>query len=364
MFETLYTQSMTRPAKRPLSRAITAENPYGEPGKGGMAASDLGVSRKGRPCIPIASGETAVLMDMKGQGVIRHIWITVTDKTPNDLYALRNLILRMYWEDEDTPSVEAPLGDFFLNGFGAKCDVNSLPMVVNPHGAMNCYLPMPFFSRARITIENQQDDPIEHFFFQIDYTLEALPEDAYHFHAQFRRERITQLTRDYTILDQVKGPGVYVGTFLALTALERFWWGEGEVKFYLDGDEQFPTICGTGMEDYFGGSWAFSRMRDGIFQEICFSTPFMGFPQFIRESETEGGRFDTAMPPNRGMYRWHLPDPVYFDKDIRVTLQQIGLSDKGLFERQDDIATVAYWYQQEPHAPFPALPDKAARRPR
>lgn len=354
-------------AKYGKSRAINAENPYGEKGKGGMTASPLGPSRKGAPCIRgLAPGSVTTLAMVEGPGVIQHIWITVTDRTQLDYFVLRDLVLRIYWDGEEAPSVESPLGDFFCCGFARGCAVNSLPIVVNPTRGMNCYFPMPFRSRVKVTIENQHGVEVPAFFYQIDYCLvDELPEDVTYFHAHWKRERLTQKQVDYTILDQVKGKGHYVGTYLALTTLERYWWGEGEVKFYLDGDEEYPTICGTGTEDYFGGAWSHASQVDGCTVEETYSTPFMGYPYYSRHDT--GVHFpyhnDDTMP-QRGFYRWHIMDPVLFDDDIRVTIQQIGTCHKGNFERSDDVASVAYWYQSEPHRPFAPLMEKEERWPR
>ena len=349
------------------SRAINQENPTGEKGRGGMAASALGPSRKGSPCIPLLrANETATLADIHGAGVIRHIWITVTDKTPAGRFVLRDLVLRMYWDGEEAPSVEAPLGDFFLNGFSSSYSVQALPIVVNPLRGMNCYLPMPFANGARITVENQHGGDIQGFFYQIDYTeLDRPPEDAGRLHAQWRRERLTELGRDYVLVDGIRGRGHYVGTFLALQTLERGWWGEGEMKFYLDGDECYPTICGTGAEDYFGGAWSFGgKDAQGRTLERTFCTPFLGYPFYSRDDAYQNDFFLSECPPMRALYRFHVPDPILFEHDLRVTLQQIGASERGLFERQDDVSSVAYWYQTEPHQAFPALPGADARVPR
>ncbi len=353
--------------KNGQSRAINAENPTGEKGKGGMASSDLGPSRKGSPCIPeIKPGETVTLAKINGCGVIRHIWMTVTDRTEKDCFVLRDLVLRIYWEDEKTPSVESPLGDFFCCGFGRDCAVQSMPIVVNPARGFNCYFPMPFRKRARITLENQHDAPIPAFFYQIDYTLyDELPDDISYFHAQWRRERLTELKKDYTILDGVKGKGHYVGTYMALATLERYWWGEGELKVYLDGDTDYPTICGTGTEDYFGGAWSFASAKDGETTENTYCTAYLGYPYFSRNDPRSANPYhmsDTVT--ERGFYRWHITDPILFDSDIRVTIQQIGISRNGMFERQDDVSSVAYWYQTLPHQPFAPLPPKEERRPR
>ena len=211
------------------SRSINWENRTGEKGKGGMAAGDLGPSRKGSPCIPLVrAGETVTLAEMDGPGIIRHIWITVTDRTSDrNRYVLRDLVLRMYWDGEENPSVESPLGDLFCCGFGVSYPVNSLPVAVNPTRGFNLYFPMPFRKKARITLENQCDEDVHAFFYQVDYCLtEELPEDTGYFHAQWRRQRLTEKGKDYVILDGVKGRGQYVGTYLALTALERYWYAQ------------------------------------------------------------------------------------------------------------------------------------------
>lgn len=353
---------------RGKSRAINAENPRGEKGRGGMTASPLGPSRKGSPCLKdIAPGQTVILGEIEGCGIINHIWITVDSKTSDaDCYVLRDLVLRMYWDDEEVPSVETPLGDFFCCGFARECVVNSVPIAVVPARGMNCYFPMPFRRKARITLENQHDAAIPAFFYQIDYCLyDTLPENMAYFHAQWRRQRLTELQKDYVIVDGIKGSGQYVGTYVALTTLERYWWGEGEVKFYIDGDEEYPTICGTGMEDYFGGSWSFASQVDGKTVENTYCTPYLGYPYYSRHDELVHNPYhNDDCPPMRGFYRWHLPDPIYFENDLKVTLQQIGVCYKGLFERQDDVASVAYWYQTEPHQAFAELPDKKYRWPR
>lgn len=349
------------------SRAINAENPTGEKGRGGMAASNLGVSRKGSPCLTIKSGEETLLADINGTGVINHIWMTVTNKTSEgDCFVLRDLVLRIYWDQEETPSVEAPLGDFFCLGFGASYTVNSYPIVVNPLRGMNCYFPMPFGKQARITVENQHVRDIGGFFYQVDYCLyDSLPENTGYFHARWRRENPTIIGKDYTILDQVQGRGQYVGTFMALQTLERYWWGEGEIKYFIDGDTEYPTICGTGMEDYFGGAWSFARHENGNTVETTYNTPFLGYPYYSSQDDIiKHPCHNSDCPPMRSFYRWHLPDPIYFEEDLRVTIQQIGVSHNGLFERSDDVSTVAYWYQLEPHHPFPALPERKLRIPR
>ncbi len=349
------------------SRAINAENPSGAKGAGGMACSKLGPSRKGSPCIPlIKQGETITLAHIRGAGVIRHIWCTVTDQTPAGRYVLRDLVLRVYWDGEDTPSIQTPLGDFFANGFARGYAVNSQPIAVNPKRGMNCFFPMPFGSEAIITLENQHGGDVPGFFYQIDYTeLDTPPENTGRFHAQWRRQRLTALGQDYAIVEGIQGRGHYVGTFVALQTLERGWWGEGEVKFFLDGDSQYPTLCGTGAEDYFGGAWSFGgKDAQGNTQEQTFCTPYMGYPFYARDDNFHNDYFHSECPPMRAFYRFHIPDPVLFETDLRVTLQQIGVNELGLFERQDDVSSVAYWYQTEPHAPFAPFPDAQSRWPR
>lgn len=335
------------------SRSITAENPEGRVGAGGKAASDLGKSRKGRPAITVESDETVTVAAIDGPAIIRHIWITTPHETPTQPYPFRNLILRMYWDGEVEPSVEVPLGDFFCNGHGIPCTVDAAPIVVAPTGGFNTYFPMPFREQATVTLESDHPDDAT-VFYQVDY--EEVPDvgnDVAYFHSQWRRENPTTPGEDYTILDGVAGEGHYVGTFLSWTALEEGWWGEGEVKIYIDGDDDFPTICGTGTEDYVGGAWCFVDPETG--EPQTYSTATLGYPLF----DDTGGR-----PPRHGLYRFHVPDPIRFREDLAVTVQVIGHDSSGLYERSDDIASVAYWYQREPHEPFPEFPDRSGRRPR
>ena len=350
------------------SRSINGENRNGEKGAGCQAASKLGPGRKGSPSIRvIPQGETVTMADVEGCGVIQHIWISIPDKTAAGRFVLRDLVLRMYWDNESEPSVECPIGDFFLNGFGRNYVVNSLPIAVNPKIGMNCFLPMPFRKGARITLENQHAGDVRGLYFQIDYVLlDELPADTAYLHAQWRRERITQLGRDFVMLDNVKGQGHYVGTCFELSALERYWWGEGEIKFYIDGDEAYPTQCSTGTEDYFGGSHSFGGELDerGYMLEKTFCTPFMGYPFYSRDDIFHNDIFNRDVPPMRSFYRWHLMDPVLFKENLRVEMQQIGCREDGLYERQDDVASVCYWYQTEPHNSFPKLPQVTDRWPR
>lgn len=355
-------------ARTGRSRCVNAENPHGEKGRAAMSASKLGPSRKGTPCLgTVPAGGAVTLMDVDGPGVIRHIWMTVTDKTsPTGPNVLRNLILEFYWDGEETPSVVCPLGDFFCCGHAQGCRIDSLPIMVAPRRGFNSYFSMPF-EHAKIVLRSDHNEDVPAFFYQIDYTeVDALPKEAMRFHAQWRRERMTREAHDYTILDGVRGQGAYVGTYLALTALESRWWGEGEVKMYIDGDDEYPTWTSTGTEDYFGGAWSFGASDgQGGMREETFCSPFVGFPF---RSQTLVGResdyWDQAAPVMRGLYRWHLPDPIYFQQDLRVTLQQIGTDEAGLFERSDDVASVAYWYQTEPHVPFEPIGNRHFRQPR
>ena len=261
--------------------------------------------------------------------------------------------------------MQCPNGGIISSRNAQACRIKSNPIMVVPNRGFSCYFAMPF-EHARIVLRNDHNEDVPAFFYQIDYTeYDALPADAMRFHAQWRRERVTDIARDYTILDNVHGHGAYIGTYLALTALESRWWGEGEVKFYIDGDEEYPTICGTGTEDYFGGSWSFAKQVDGKTVEQNYCTPYLGYPYYSSHDELIHNFYhnDDVMPM-RGFYRWHIQDPICFDEDLKVTIQQIGVGYRGLFERQDDVASVAYWYQAEPHNSFPELPGKEDRWPR
>ena len=362
------TWSVPKPMPGVRSRSINAENPTGAIGAAARAASHLGPGRKGSAYLPLPAGETLTLAQIDGPGVIRHIWLTVADKTEAGPFVLRDLVLRAYWDGSDSPSVEVPLGDFFCNGFATRTLVTSAPIVVAPTGGMNCYFPMPFRHSALITLENQHAGDLPHIFFQIDYTTgDELADDVGYFHAQWRRSNATTAPGvDHVILDDVEGSGTYVGSYVALAALQRYWWGEGEVKFFVDDDEDLPTLCSTGLEDYAGGAWAFQdELRaDPEPQVLTFSAPYCGYPFYSARDTTKASPFATATPPMHGLYRWHLPDPIFFQRRLKVTVQQIGAWDHDLFERVDDISTTAYWYQTLPHRPFPALPAAQQRWPR
>jgi len=259
-------------------------------------------------------------------------------------------ILRFYWDDQEYPAVECPVGDFFACGWGKFAPVSSLAVCVNPGSAFNCYWPMPFAKCCRITLENIGDEEMT-LYYQINYSLGEISPKAGYFHAQFRRVNPLPYKTDYTILDGVRGKGRFVGTYMAWGVNNSGWWGEGEIKFFLDGDEEFPTICGTGTEDYFCGSYNFENKETKQYEE--FSTAYAGLPQILRPDGVY--RSQTRF----GMYRWHITDPIRFDEDLRVTIQALGWrNDRRYLPLQDDIASVAYWYQTLPSEPFPDLPNK------
>ncbi len=335
------------------SRSISPENFTGEKGNGGKAiqgtgfnaARELGQGWKVSPSIIIKSGETFTLADIQGPGAIKHIWMTPTGNW-------RFSIIRIYWDDEPKPSVECPVGDFFAMGWGEYAQLSSLAVCVNPGSAFNCYWTMPFRKRCRITMENiNPQDPMV-LYYQIDYVLTSIPDDAGYFHAQFRRSN-PNLTGIYTLIDGIEGKGHYVGTYLAWQVNNNGWWGEGEMKFYIDGDKDFPTICGTGLEDYFCGSYNFENQKEKKYQP--FTTPYTGLHQVILPD----GLYRSQQ--RFGMYRWHITDPIRFEKNLRVTVQDLGWRSGGRYlVQKSDISSVVFWYQLEPHAAFPPLPDRNA----
>ena len=347
------------------TRSISPENFTGEKGRGGMAdpadsdkpnvanaynaARDLGQGWKVNPYIRINPGETFTLAEIEGPGAIQHIWMTPAGNW-------RYNILRIYWDDESEPSVECPVGDFFCMGWGSYAQLNSLAVCVNPGSAFNCYWTMPFRKKCKITMENTGDADRMTLFYQIDYTLTDVPDDAAYFHAQFRRLN-PNITSDYTIVDGIKGKGHYVGVYMAWGVHNNGWWGEGEIKFFMDGDTKFPTICGTGAEDYFCGSYDFDTRKENQYgvEEVNyteFSTPYTGLHQVIRGD----GHYNVMQ--RFGMYRWHIPDPVRFEKDLKITIQDLGWRQGGRYLAQkSDIASVCFWYQTEPHAKFPEIPE-------
>jgi hypothetical protein len=333
------------------TRSISPENFSGEKAKGGMAtegtgagcARDLGQGWKVSPSVVIKAGQCFEVADIEGPGAIQQIWMTPTGKW-------RFSILRVYWDGQEQPSIECPVGDFFAMGWNKYAPLSSLAVCVNPGSAFNCYWEMPFKKRARITMTNIADEDMR-LYYQINYTLTDVPDDVGYFHAQFRRANPLPYKEVYTILDGVQGQGQYVGTYMAWGVNNSGWWGEGEIKFYIDGDGAFPTICGTGTEDYFCGSYDFENQETHEYEE--FTTPYAGLCQVLRPDRLYRSQM------RFGMYRWHIVDPVRFQQDLRVTIQALGWRSYGRYlPLQDDIASVAYWYQALPTAPFPELPDR------
>ncbi|MFI5185219.1 MAG: glycoside hydrolase family 172 protein [Chitinophagales bacterium] len=341
------------------TRSISSENPTGEPGKGGMAtlqngigsnsARELGQGWKVNPCVVIKPNETYTIAEITGQGAIEHIWMTPTGNW-------RYSILRFYWDDEKEPSVEVPVGDFFGAGWGSYSHVNSLMVAVNPGSAFNCYWVMPFRKKCRITMTNINTEEMT-LFYQVDYILTKIPDDAAYFHAQFRRSNPVK-KGVHTLVDSIQGQGQYVGTYLAWGVHNNGWWGEGEIKFYMDGDVQFPTINGTGTEDYFCGSYDFDTQKKNeagveTSNYTEFSTPYSGLAQVIPGD----GHYNVMQ--RFGLYRWHIMDPIRFEKSLKVTIQDLGWRSGGRYlVQQSDISSVVYWYQTEPHYSFPKLPSK------
>jgi hypothetical protein len=302
----------------------------------------LGQGWKVSPKINIKAGETFTLAEISNSGVINHIWMTPSGDA-------RLMILRFYWDDETEPSVEVPLGDFFAAGWGMMDGpfINSISVAVNPRSGFNCFWQMPFRKKCKITVENRNSSGTG-LYYQIDYSLEEVAGDTQYFHAQFRRVNKLPYKEVFTIVDNIKGN--YVGTYLAHGARQEGWWGEGEIKFYMDGDLEFPTICGTGEEDYFLGSYGYNEKEiDGKLYYTDFSGLYSGF--HVLKDKTIDGFIDVF-----GQYRWHIVDPIRFEKDLKITIQSLAWRKETYLPLEDDLASVAYWYQSEPHNRFPELP--------
>src|SRR6478752_3572087 len=332
------------------TRSISPENLTGEPGKGGMAtlengsahyaARELGQGWKVNPFVTIKSKETYTIAEITGSGAIQHIWMTPTGNW-------RYSILRFYWDDETEPSVEVPVGAFFGAGWSSYAHLNSLMVTVNPGSAFNCYWAMPFRKKCKITMTNINTESMT-LYYQLDYTLTTVPDDAAYFHAQFRRSNPVK-NGVCTLVDSIRGRGQYVGTYLAWGVHNNGWWGEGEIKFFTDDDAQFPTINGTGTEDYFCGSYNWDVK--GHYQE--YTTAYAGMLQAIRPD----GLY--ASQQRFGMYRWHIPDPIRFERSLRVTIQDLGWRNNGRYlVQQSDISSTVFWYQTEPHQAFPKFPSR------
>ena len=358
------------------TRSISSENKTGAKGGGGQEevsldvegnptgpARDLGKGWKCKAWEPVPPGVTLQLADIEGPGAIQQIWMCPPERN------YRNLILRFYWDGQDLPSVECPIGDFFASAWtngDVFAPISSLAVCVNPGNGFNCYWPMPFRKRCRVTLSNigTEDSSI---YYQINYALNDVPDDAAYFHAQFRRTNPLPYKKIFTLLDNVRGKGQYVGTYMAWGLNNTGWWGEGEIKFYLDGDipegrtvdksvaehggDCFPTICGTGTEDYFCGSYDFTNKETNQYQE--YTTAYAGVPHIARPD----GAYQSQH--RFSMYRWHITDPIRFEENLSVTIQAIGWRSEGRYlALQDDIASVSFWYQTLPTTRFPDLPAK------
>jgi hypothetical protein len=317
-----------------ISRSISFENPTGAPGEGGKAASNLGVGRKGSASRSLRPGETVQLCDIEGPGTIRHFWLT----TRPEPAVLRSLVLRGTWDGQKHPSIECPVGDFFGFAHGKVMPYQSAVHSVGPSAGMNLWLPMPFVKRAKFTVTNEgsKDMPL---YFQMTYTLgDRHAEDVGRLHVLFRRENPTTAKRDFELLPLRKNKGRYVGTVIGVRNLHPDqWWGEGELKVYMDGDKQFPTIVGTGSEDYVGLSWGVQQVT------YLFNGCSLNEKDFV------------------SMYRWHLPDPIAWQKEARITIQQISWSKKGATDTSDDWSCATFWYEPLPSAALPPLPGVKAR---
>ncbi|HJO92027.1 MAG TPA: glycoside hydrolase family 172 protein [Victivallales bacterium] len=329
------------------SRSISAENPLGALSSGAKEtpntknhpSRELGKGWKVNPFVKIEAGKTKTIMNIEGPGVIRHIWVTLNSKF------YRDVIIRFYWDGEISPSVEVPIGDFFCNSWNKRQIISGIPINVNPSGGMNMFFPMPFKKNAKITIENGSVNDLNEFFYTINYTLEKVSADSLYFHSYWNRQNPTKYKEEYIIVDNIKGRGSYVGTFISWQQNNEGWWGEGELKMFMDNDKEYPTICGTGTEDYFGGAWCF---------EDSFSAPYFGFREVSKKSGETGARMT--------MYRFHIHDPVLFKKKFKVNIQALGWrNNERYLPLQDDISSVAYWYQTVPHNPFKEIPDRNKR---
>lgn len=341
-----------------LTRSATPENPTGEPGRGGgavegtgaAAARDLGRGWKVSPSVQVAPGAVHDLAAVRGGGVVQHIWVTTHPRH------WRELLLRMHWDGDAEPAVEVPLGDFFGQGWGEFAQLSSQVVAVNPHGGFNCYWPMPFRTGARITLENLGEEAAV-VYYQVTWSQEEVGEDAGYLHAQWRRDDPLPRGSTHLLLDGVEGTGQYVGTYLAWGVNSSGWWGEGEVKFYLDDDLDagadddgvaLATVCGTGTEDYFGGAWNFDVPGQGY---TTYSTPYLGLHQVLRPD----GLYRSQQ--RFGMYRWHLPDPIRFRRGLRADVQALGWRSGGRYlQLADDIASTAFLYLDRTSTRRPPTP--------
>ena len=367
-----YAQQLYQMPKGVESRLSSFENPNGVKANG--AKTNKGA--KGNAFETMQAGETKSLLDINAAGTIQRIWLTI-DQSP---VKLRSLRLQMFWDGEKKPAVDVPMGDFFGFNLGKPVAFESALFSSGEGRSFNCYIPMPFRKSAKILLVNEGKEPVK-LFYDVDFVLEKVPVDALYFHAYWSRQRTSTLGADFELLPQINGRGRFLGLSAGLItdpAYGKSWWGEGEVKMYLDGDNKFPTIAGTGAEDYLGSAWGLGK--------------FINKYQGCTIADDSLGRFN--------FYRWHVPDAIYFNHDIRVTLQQIGgwgkndvikllekgvnlqpvtidapgkfvrlfeldktpaLSDPSLpdgwvnFYRVDDYSAVSYFYLDKPANNLPAL---------
>lgn len=314
-------------------------------------------SGKNADRLVIKPGETAEIARIKGAGIIKHIWITISCKDP---MLRRNAILRMYWDGEKSPSVECPIGDFFGQGWGEKYNMVTLPLAVAPKegNALNCYFPMPFSDGAMITVENQSDEQINAFYYYVDYEKhEAISPDLGRFHAFWNRELTEPLPegenewstlgeqeantdgeRNYVIAD-IKGKGHFVGINYYMDSPSPMWYGEGDDMFFIDGEKWPPSLHGTGTEDFFNSSWC---------PKEIYLHPFFGYARVNNQTGWLG---------RTHCYRFFLESPIAFNESLRATIEH-GHNNCLTF----DLVTVAYWYQKEPHKPFPEIRPKEERQ--
>jgi len=317
-----------------ISRSISFENPTGAPGEGGKAASKLGVGRKGAPAITLKAGQDVQLCDIEGPGTIRHIWMT----TSNNPINLRSLVIRAWWDGQEHPSIECPIGDFMGFAHGKVMPYFSAVHSLGRNAGMNIWLPMPFVKRAKVTLANEGKENVP-LFYQIDYTnADKHPSDVGRLHVLFRRENPTTEKEDFVLLPERKNKGRFMGTVIGVRNMHPDqWWGEGEIKVYMDGDTDFPTICGTGSEDYVGLSYGMQQ------------TPYL----YNGCSLEKDNKFVS-------MYRWHVPDPILWREECRIAIQQIAWKG-GLAEVQDDWSCATFWYEPVPSCPLPEMPEASAR---
>ena len=322
-----------------------------------VSSHALSAGSNGDRIASIKPGETAEIANINGPGIINHIWLTFNEARPNWLEPKGSanpaeIVLRIYWDNADKPAVESPLGDFFAAGFGLRTEIQSIPVIVEGGDGYNCFWTMPFHKAAKITITNEGEKPVRSFYYQIDYTkVNKLPENTAYFCAQYRQEFPEKTGDDYLILD-AEGIGHYIGTVMSVRSRSPYWFGEGDAKFYIDGELE-PSIWGTGTEDYFLCAWGLNK---GIY-------PYFGCTYKSMDSEEDlGVRFT--------LYRWHMADPIRFNKSIKFKIEHKGWisSDEtatgkvdGHVEREDDIATVAFWYQKGQPKRFTSLPSISDR---